>query len=285
MIANIQGIINDLHSRNIIESRNMKIEKLSGTTDGLVLLLTDDQSAYILKNDNNVQVKLVNRFLQAYDDVELFPSVLYSDLENNFFVYSYIRGTTHFNRGLKRNWLNKLVTEVLNNYIAYDEDEFWGRFEVPRLSWYEFNKTSIDETRNSVIGVLSDIDHHFINKIAIKLQGRTRLEERYLLHGDTGVHNFVFDQNSLVGIIDPSPMRGPILYDFLYAFCSSPDDLNIETLLDGFNLLEDNTLEHDVLILEVLVQLYCRIGIAIRHHPHDLPEYLGAWEYWKALCK
>jgi Ser/Thr protein kinase RdoA (MazF antagonist) len=62
-------------------------------------------------------------------------------------------------------------------------------------------------------------------------------QERFLLHGDCGVHNFVFDQNTIVGVIDPSPIVGPVLYDFLYAFCSSPDNLNLETLIPTFTLL------------------------------------------------
>ncbi|WP_282942628.1 hypothetical protein [Paenibacillus sp. RC67] len=104
---------------------------------------------------------------------------------------------------------------------------------------------------------------------------------RYLLHGDTGIHNFVFNEHSLVGVIDPSPMIGPVLYDFTYAFCSSPDDLDQETLFSTFSFLNHEPLERSSLIEEVLFQLYCRIGICIQHHPHDLQSYLKAWDYWK----
>lgn len=30
---------------------------------------------------------------------------------------------------------------------------------------------------------------------------------------------------------------------------------------------------------EVIIQLYCRIGICLKHHPHDLADYLKAWDY------
>nr|WP_239587430.1 phosphotransferase [Bacillus pakistanensis] len=42
----------------------------------------------------------------------------------------------------------------------------------------------------------------------------------FLLHGDCGVHNFVFKGGSLSGVIDPTPVLGEPLYDLLYAFCS-----------------------------------------------------------------
>lgn len=80
-------------------------------------------------------------------------------------------------------------------------------------------------------------------------------EEKYLLHGDTGVHNFVFSNSVLTGIIDPSPMIGPVIYDFTYAFCSSPVDLDLETLLASFSLLSNVPIEKSRLIEEVVVQL------------------------------
>lgn len=284
MKADLQSIINDLYNRNIINNNNPMVEKMSGTTEGLVFLLIDSKASYVLKKDYEAEVNLVNRFLNLYKNIELLPNVLYSDFDNHYYVYSYIKGTTHFNRGLKENWLNELVTGLFNHYISYDDD-FWGRFEVPRQSWHEFNKTSIDEARTNVDGILSENDYHLINTIVKELQYKVVEEDRYLLHGDTGVHNFVFNRNSIAGVIDPSPMVGPILYDFIYAFCSSPDDLNIETLLKCYNLLQHNALDQKTLILELIIQLYCRIGISVRHHPQDLPEYLIAWEYWKRLCK
>ena len=101
------------------------------------------------------------------------------------------------------------------------------------------------------------------------------------MHGDTGVHNFVFRQNQLVGVIDPDPMAGPVIYDFTYAFCSSPDDLEMETLLASFALLKNVRMDTSRLIEEVVFQLYTRIGICKKVHPHDLEEYLKAWVYWK----
>ncbi|GGA10638.1 hypothetical protein GCM10008018_64920 [Paenibacillus marchantiophytorum] len=103
------------------------------------------------------------------------------------------------------------------------------------------------------------------------------------MHGDTGVHNFVFHESTLTGVIDPSPVVGPVIYDFTYAFCSSPDDLNLETLFATFNLLNHEPMEKSRLIEEIILQLYCRIGICVKVHPHDLEGYLKAWDYWKVL--
>jgi aminoglycoside phosphotransferase (APT) family kinase protein len=105
--------------------------------------------------------------------------------------------------------------------------------------------------------------------------------EPYLLHGDCGVHNFIFQGGHLSGVIDPTPIIGDPLYDLIYAFCSSPDDLSKETIDFAVSYLlhkRDNKLYQDVII-----GLYLRLGTCRKHHPNDFEEYLKAWSYWKDL--
>lgn len=40
-------------------------------------------------------------------------------------------------------------------------------------------------------------------------------------------------------------------------------------------------LDRSRLIEEVIFQLYCRIGICVKLHPHDVADYLKAWDYWR----
>lgn len=160
----------------------------------------------------------------------------------------------------------------------------WGRIEYPRRTWQEFNDISIEEARVNIGNELSMDDYNLVKLTANKLFDND-LEQggRFVLHGDTGVHNFVYHESALIGVIDPSPMVGPLIYDFVYAFCSSPDDIHIDTLFSAYDLLEQGRVEKNRLITETLIQLYCRIGLSIKHHPSDLPEYLKAWRYWKQL--
>lgn len=104
---------------------------------------------------------------------------------------------------------------------------------------------------------------------------------KYLLHGDCGVHNFVFAENgTLTGIIDPDPVVGEPLYDLIYAFCSSPDMLTVDTILPAVEKLEPEMTGSYELNTEVLQGLYFRIATCIRHHPGDLEKYVEAWAYW-----
>ncbi|MDQ0092044.1 hypothetical protein J2T12_005488 [Paenibacillus anaericanus] len=279
--------INELFQLHQINDEIVGVQRLSGTTSGLVLRLESTQdNKYILKFDDPSQIQLVQKLLETYQNSELLPKILLTAQDSSYFVYTFIDGTTHFNRGLKKSWLTLLVKNLFNKYVHYQENDIWGRIEYPRKTWKEFNEISIEETRINIGNILPLDDYNFVNSKAKKIfDNDIDQGEKFLLHGDTGVHNFVYNQSTLIGVIDPSPMVGPIIYDFLYAFCSSPDDINIETLFSSFEFLEQGHIEKSRLIEEALIHLYCRIGLSVKHHPDDLPEYLKAWNEWKQLCE
>lgn len=279
--------VNSLFRHHQINDEIVQIERLSGTTAGFVLKLESKQDhTYILKFDNPNEIHLVEHLLNTYEDSILLPKVLLTAQDRSYFVYTFIEGTTHYNRGLKKNWLKILVKDLLNKYVEYKEESIWGRIEYPRQTWKEFNEISIEEARVNLGNILSIEDYNYVKwKAAQLFNNDAEQGKRFLLHGDTGVHNFVYNNSTLIGVIDPSPMVGPIIYDFLYAFCSSPDDITVETLFTASDILEQVRIEESRLIEEVIVQLYCRIGLSAKHHPSDLSDYMKAWEHWIQLCK
>src|SRR5690606_27653380 len=268
--------INRLFQNNNLDIVIDKFQVMNGTTNGIVMKLEAEKGMkYVLKFDRSYEINLAVKFLEAYHDSQLLPQIVFASPDESYFIYTYLDGTTHFNRGIKKNWLTKLVKELLNEYVIVESGNEGGRIGYARASWKEFNETSIAEARAIIGNVLSDEDYEFVSSQTQKLFNHHDREiQQYLLHGDTGVHNFVYDQCTLIGVIDPSPMIGPIIYDFIYAFCSSPDDINLDTLFTAFDYLEQGRVDKARLIDEVSVQLYCRIGISIMHHPSDLREYL-----------
>ncbi|QWU17010.1 Phosphotransferase enzyme family protein [Paenibacillus sophorae] len=280
----ITGIVNDLHEKGIIDHTDNLIHSTTGTTEGLVYVLSvNNRPQYVLKLDLPQQNILVEQFLHTYRHSALLPKLLYTDPAKAFIVYTYISGITHYKRGSKINWLTLLVNGLINHYENYSHTDKWGFWvEDPCPTWRDFIDQDVEYARMNVGSHLPIEDYYKVKSLVGNIS-KGEEKERFLLHGDCGVHNFVFDQNELIGVIDPAPIVGPVLYDFIYAFCSSPDDLNLETLISAFTLLNHEPIERSRLIEEVIIQLYCRIGICIKHHPHDLADYLKAWDYWKAL--
>lgn len=280
------NILMCLQNHTDINLSELEISKMkSGTTDGLVYTFSENGlPKYVLKLDHPQQIIHVDQFLYTYQHVQLLPKLIYTDTGKGFIVYEHINGTTHYNRGSKINWMTLLVSELFNHYVNYDLNGSWGRVGgIEHQTWHDFNMCSLESTRVNIGDLLPEEDYFKVKSIVERIANDERQELKYLLHGDTGVHNFVFKDNRLAGIIDPSPIVGPIIYDFTYAFCSSPDDLDVETLLSAFSLLKRVPIGKMRLIEEVICQLYTRIGVCVKVHPHDLEDYLKAWDYWRRL--
>jgi len=284
-VKTIDEIINTLKNLGIIKEVAIECKELkSGTTQGTIYRLSyKEKPLYILKKDQPEVIATTKEFLKTYKNSTLLPDVLFADENNEFIVYSYISGVTHKNRGSKLEWMSIIVEELLNHYKKANESFSRGRVTgVNRSSWADFNLESFDYAKVNIGDSLSNEEHSRVEVLVNKLNKYEYQDEKYYLHGDAGVHNFVFENNILNGIIDPSPLIGPKIYDFTYAFCSSPDDLSLETLFSSFSLLrQDHQINKSELLEEVLFQLYTRIGICKKVHPQDLGAYLEAWKEWR----
>ncbi|GAM12236.1 hypothetical protein [Mesobacillus selenatarsenatis] len=285
-MANINEVINIFSKNNLITSNEVEFETLkSGTTSGvLYILFVKNRPTYVLKIDHPSIINSTKDFLLAYQDVQLLPNLHYIDDQKGFLVYAYISGETHFHRGSKLKWMTRLINELFNHYLKVDQDIPWGRVNGRKSkSWSDFNQISLESAKENIGDLLSIEDHSRVASLVSALNEYHIREEKYYLHGDAGVHNFVYSDNELKGVIDPSPLIGPRIYDFTYAFCSSPDHLDLNTLMNAFSLWHGNTcFSKERLLGEVLFQLYTRIGVCIKVHPHDLNEYMEAWREWRA---
>ncbi|KPB06277.1 hypothetical protein [Bacillus sp. CHD6a] len=278
-------IIDVLESKGLLRNAEIELKRMnSGTTSGILYtLILDKNPVYVIKMDDPKIISSTKDFLRAYKEISVIPDVIYADENDNYIVYTYIPGETHHNRGSKLEWMTILIQELFTKYNKINNDSSWGRVNgIHRSTWTDFNNISFQLAHESIGNHLPYEDHSRVKELVEKLRDYHNQEDKYYLHGDTGIHNFVYHSNKLVGVIDPSPLIGPRIYDFTYAFCSSPDSLDFETLQPLFNLWKGNLpFTEKRLIDEVIFQLYTRIGVCIKVHPQDFSSYIQAWSEWR----
>jgi hypothetical protein len=285
------GIVHELQQKGIVEADCTVSEHMKGTTNGFVCLLSvADQPTYVLKIDDPQQNYITARFLTSYGGNPLLPKLVYADPLNAYLVYTYISGSSFDSRGSKSSWLNTVTKQLIGAYVVVEAHKGWGWMDEPVDSWSDFVMERLHEAYLELGDILPEEDYTMVREVAathmphVLEAGDGLAEQSFWLHGDCGAHNFLFEHGELTGVIDPSPMIGPPLYDLVFAFCSSPDDLTLETLQEAAASLFSSSAEPvdpDLLIRETIVQLYCRIAICLRHHADDLPAYLDAWALWK----
>jgi fructosamine-3-kinase len=283
----IKKIIKELIQNKIIYSKTTQFEKLSGgTVSELYLLHNSDGTEYVVKLNEPQVIKSEVNFLNCYKDLNLLPNLLFVEQSYNYIVYSFISGSTNFARKNKLGMLKALVLGLINNYRTVPNVIGWGYADELTDSWQDFLLNEVIEANRILESHLERDEYNFVLNVIETLRKNNIEREPFLLHGDCGVHNFIFNEGQLSGVIDPTPVIGDPLYDLIYAFCSSPDDLTKETIdLAVSYLMIKGGKNNSILYEEVIIGLYLRLATSIKHHPNDFDEYLKAWYYWKDVIK
>lgn len=159
--------------------------------------------------------------------------------------------------------LSKLVKKVINKYEVATEVDGWGWKESPVQSWNEFLTTNVMEAHENVRRYISEEEYRTVFKLANSPSRGTGINQPFLLHGDLGFHNFIFQENDLYGVIDPLPVLGDPIYDLIYAFCSTPEDLTKETIGYAMKQCVFHKNDRD-LYEEIVIGLYLRIDTCLR---------------------
>ncbi|MGE7859878.1 phosphotransferase family protein [Bacillus mobilis] len=269
----ISIIATQLVKEKVILHYPNSVKALNGGTTSTVYLLDEK---YVVKLNEAAVIREEAHFLSFYEGNTLFSKLLYKEPLHTYIVYSFLEGRTSCERGYKRSTLRTLVKEVINKYKIVPEADGWGGKENPVQSWNEFLTTNVMEAYENVKRYISEKEYRTVLKLSNRDAG---VNQPFLLHGDFGFHNFIFRQNRLHGVIDPLPVLGDPLYDLIYAFCSTPEDITKETIDYVMEQCVFHKQERD-LYEEIVIGLYLRIDTCLRHHPKDLEDYLVAWRYW-----
>lgn len=269
----ISIIAAQLVKENVISHYPNSIKVLNGGTTSTVYLL---DGKYVVKLNEAEVIREEAHFLSFYEGNTLFSKLLYKEPFHAYIVYSFLEGSTSCEQGYKRSTLRTLVKEVINKYEIVSDVDVWGWKESPVQSWNEFLVTNVMEAYESVRRYISEEEYRMVLKLANRDAG---INQPFLLHGDLGFHNFIFQENKLHGVIDPLPVLGDPIYDLIYAFCSTPEDVTKETIHYAMKQCVFHKKESD-LYEEIVIGLYLRIDTCLRHHPKDLEDYLAAWRYW-----
>ncbi|MBM6648379.1 MULTISPECIES: phosphotransferase [Bacillus] len=273
---NISVIAEQLVNEKIISHYPNSMKVLSGGTTSTVYLL---DGRYVVKSNESEVIREEANFLSFYEGNTLFSKLLYMEPLNRYIVYSFFEGSTSCEHGYKRITLSTLVKEGINKYEIVSDIDGWGWKESPVQSWNEFLTTNVIEAYENLKPHISDEEYRTVLKLTNSPNRGTGINKPFLLHGDLGFHNFIFQKNKLTGVIDPLPVLGDPIYDLIYAFCSTPEDLTKEAICYAMKQCVFHKKERD-LYEEIVIGLYLRIDTCLRHHPKDLEDYLEAWRYW-----
>lgn len=275
----------------ILNINNMKLlpfkitdwmELKGGTSSSVWKLLGENDHKYVLKSNERDTVKAETHYLSAYHSIEILPKVVYTDVNYNYYIYTYMSGEVKTGISNKQLFLKELVSKLIAQYEPMSTNDY-GWLQDLSLNWHDYLLGEINTARSIIGPRMTDEDYELVKSLVQKKERMDLKEKSYLLHGDCGVHNFLQANNKLEAVIDPMPLAGPLIYELVFAFCSSPEQLTMEVIFEVAKGLPNSKNNKEQIIEEVIIGLYIRMLRCVYHHPHDLPSYLQAWDYWTAL--
>ncbi|HEX2033711.1 MAG TPA: phosphotransferase [Chloroflexota bacterium] len=263
----------------------------------------------VLKLDRCSLVWAAAVFLETYHGLPFLPALRHVDPAYRFLVFDWASGAT--GRQLeaqgaiaavdKAQTLLSLARGLLCRYVPADpalgppgcwlHERYPGRSAVRSHTWQAFLARGLASRDDPVRPHLPPGTAALVQHLASAPWRRSGAPP-HLLHGDCGAHNLLFLEGHLTAVIDPLPAVGEPIFDLAFAFVSWPGDLTLDAILPAAQALESAGRwcpppreRHRLLIEEVLLALYVRLGTFAVWRRKDIPTYVAAWAHWTDLLR
>lgn len=320
-LRTVEEIAAELRAAGVVDAALSRCEALAGGTASRVSALAraDGAPELVIKVNKPALVQAEAMVLRLYARSALLPRLHHEDPAHRFLVIDFVPGG-QLRYGVDRvdvgAVLMTLVQELLGRYVpaseagvpagvvgelavwledgnGSDENRTDGSGESVSEKWRTFLERQLSYRREVLAPHVTKEDRQLVERLA-RGEGRVEDGPLYLMHGDCGAHNFLFERRgeglgALRAAIDPYPVVGYPILDLAYGFVSWPNGLDPAQITPAAEALREagrwrpNGEWRQVLYEEVAIALYMRMGTCLMHHPRDLPAYLEAWRRWRGM--
>lgn len=238
--------------------------------DSKVYLLNNK---YIVKFNNRVTIEGEKVYFEKNHNKYNEKILLYDNENYNYIVYKFIENDDIAERkNINIKELIKSIKDLVYNYEKYDWNGYGYLFEEKK-SWKQFFKTEMESRKENAFKYLEKSEYKKVEK-AIELIYKYNFNT-VILHGDLGIYNLLFKNNKLVGIIDPQPISGDCIYDYIFFIFSNLNFCKNIKLSDIYEDLKNEPIEK--INAMIILILFDRIIRCVRYNIKNISEYLILW--------
>lgn len=252
----------------------LHVQELLGGTQSLTYLVNNK---FVVKINKACILNDEYYFNTFYNDNNLTQKTLFYDNKLCFVAYKYIEGQTNG----KFDDVNKLNQTILNftqNYKNFNHKRGFGGLKKPHNSWYGFLKYLVKDAKKMLLHIFNEQDFNTL-KQALKTI-KTHPIEKKLLHGDLRISNLVFANGELTGIIDPYPIMGDYLFDYLlyvFSLTKITTSINLKTLHKTINQPKDKV--KALMLITLCIKI--KRMIKYNNQESEVDFYINLWQQIK----
>jgi len=262
-LASVRGVLFALQDMHYVSGRCVLTEITTGTTSK-VFFIDDFEKKFILKLNPPSSIQSESQFLKRYQQIEAFPECVTTD-DTTYILMEHMEGSM-----LDEKYSKLEILDMIDFIDQYEySDKRVGYINDLKSDFKMFLRDEL-ELERLVIDDYFDCDELFDALDTVPLPE----EETKYVHGDFGYHNFIM-QKEVLSVIDPTPMQNLILYELLFLYCSSPFDINEETLRAYYNYyLKFGWIDYKDFVIYAKIIMALRLSKSTRHHPKDTEQYV-----------
>ena len=264
----------------ILGQKINSIKKLVGGSRDHIYSLVTDEGRYIFKSGDTDSISSQIEFYEQYSDLPYLPQLIYSNSDRSELIITQITGEKSREHYDKEAILTVLIDRFIFRYKIVNSELFG--FTSKFLAGKTFSDFLVIQAKDAysyIQDLFPPVVLEGIQKTIRECYKEKVFKQQYLLHGDLGFHNFFYSKNKLLGIIDPDPIIGHPVYDLMFAFCSTPEQINPESLERSFDRLNNYfPINKSRMYDYFTIALFKRIASCKKHHPNDLEKYMSIWK-------
>ena len=211
-------------------------------------------------------------FIEKYHTILPVETIVKENIENNYIIYNYIKGTELNYKNNIKDLLNDIY-HMLNKYITIDVEGYGEIFNLKK-TWEEFLREEIKNQGKYIIVDREKLTYKVLKQLEII---NFFTIEPKLLHGDFGTFNIIFNNNKVTGIIDSRTIIGDFLYDFIYFIFSNYNITQNVNLYYIVSFLNDTVEDFKKILSLMYILLYIRISIETKNQTNHISDFYNVW--------
>ena len=243
----------------------LSVQEMKQGTESKVFLVNNK---YIFKFHNENTIKSEYEFFNCYK-CELNEKIVFISEDFSYIVYLFIKNNKRF---LCNDSLILKLINYVEHYPEFKGDKFGFLYEETE-TWKDFLLAELNGKKDFALKVLSETD---LQKTlhAVEVIDKYKFNKK-LMHGDFGLYNLLFYNNELVGIIDPQPIIGDPLYDFIFCIFSEEDIATLEVIENIYKFVPSEPKEKVDSMMRVV--LFGRIARCVKYNLSEKNYFIDLW--------
>ncbi len=275
IILIIENIVNKQYEikiiKNYLSKNHEKFFDYKNITGGNHNKLYLVNHKYFVKFKDELSVKEESLYFKK--EVKYSPKLYYSNVKNKLLIYELLNAKDLEEPRTVDNLID-IVYDYSKNHVSTKLKGF-GYYGIENKTWIDFLTQEVNVSKM----YFKKNNYYIESKIVDEALNNIKKYKfhKKILHGDFGMHNTMITKKNNLYFIDPEPVLGDYIYDFIF-YCFS--DVSLLKMI-SFNKIIDkiNEDENKVKSMMIIV-MFNRLRRILKYSSEDFDTY---YEYWKKL--